>query len=85
LKAVTEERAKAIAQFDALKVELATNQAAHEQAKTDAQAATENYSHQLSEAQQLHLVKQGELMEQIQKISAELQVRELICISPSLV
>jgi len=76
LKAMAEEQAKIVAQIKILEDQLAGNQAAHEQTKADAQAASETYNEQLNEAQRLYLVKRGELTEQIQKISAELEAQE---------
>lgn len=75
LSSIAEEHAKVVAHLEALKAELAASQAAHEQANTDAQMATEDHNRRLSEAEQLHFAKQGELIEQIQRISAELEVR----------
>jgi len=75
LTSIAEEQAKVVEHLEALKAELAASQAAHEQANFDAQVATEDHNRRLGEAEQLHLAKQGELMEQIQRISAELEVR----------
>jgi predicted nucleic acid-binding Zn-ribbon protein len=77
LKAITEGHAKVMVHLEALKTELAASQVAQERVKTDAQEATEDHHRQLSEAEKLHLAKQGELMEQIRKISTELEVREM--------
>lgn len=75
LKVIADEQATAVAHLEALKQELGASQAALEQAKADAQVASEGYSSALEEAEKLHLSKQGELTEKIKQISEELEVR----------
>lgn len=77
LQAASEEQAKVAAQLDALKVDLAEALAAREQAKADRVTAEENHARQVQEAEKEYLNKQSELSEQIQKITAELEVRFL--------
>lgn len=74
LKAASEEQAKVASRLEALQTELAGAVAAHEQSKADAQTAVEEHIRKLEETEQGHLAKQGELSDEIKRITAELEV-----------
>lgn len=74
LQVASEERKNMVLALEALKGELATSMAAHEQVKIDVQAALVEHARQLEEAEQIHMRRQTELSEEIKKITAELEV-----------
>lgn len=63
-----------LSQLKALEGELAAAIAVNEQAKVDTQAAADEHQALLAEATDLHLEKEQALTEEIQKITAELEV-----------
>lgn len=76
LQVASEERKNMVLALEALKGELATSMAAHEQVKIDVQAALVEHARQLEEAEQIHMRRQTELSEEIKKITAELENQE---------
>ncbi len=75
LKAAGEEQSKVLAQLDSLKSELDAALSTHETLNYEALKTAEIHSRALDEAEQRYLARQSELSEEINKITAELEVR----------
>jgi chromosome segregation ATPase len=78
LEAASAERTKVVVALEALGEELATSVAAQEQARIDAQAALEEHARKLEEMEQVHKSQQTELSDEIERITAELEVMNLL-------
>lgn len=74
LQAASEEQDKLTSALEAIRTELAKSQAARDEAEANAREAAEQYALKLEQAEQGYLQKQSELMEQIKRITAELEV-----------
>jgi len=75
-EAAFEEQERLSASLEALKAELAAALAANDQAKAEALASVEEHARKLEEAELAHADKQGELSEQIRRITVELESQE---------
>lgn len=71
---VKDDLAKIIAELEASKADLAVAHAAHDDTRTEAQAAAEQHEQEMEEAEQSYLSKHIELSEEIKRITAELGV-----------
>ncbi|KAL4242122.1 hypothetical protein ABKN59_001888 [Abortiporus biennis] len=76
LRQAKEEYEKLTERMAELEAELTAAIATHEQAKADAEASANAHRAQLEEAEQLHLAKQNQLAEEIQRIGTELDSQE---------
>jgi DNA repair exonuclease SbcCD ATPase subunit len=74
LQAASEEQDKLTSALEALRVELANSQAAQDEIDAKAQAAVKEHALNLEQAEQAYVQKQGELMEEIKRITTELEV-----------
>ena len=78
LKAAADAQAAILARVEALQVQLAAAQAAHEQARLSAEAADEAHAQNVKELESGHTDKQNELIGEIKRITAELEVRSFV-------
>jgi chromosome segregation ATPase len=78
LAAASEERAKVIANLDALKIELAAAQSAYKQANRDAAAAAAKHAHELEDEQKAHIAQREEFAAQVDRISEVLSVSDTV-------
>lgn len=74
LQAASEEQDKLTSALEAIRTELAKSQATRDEAEANTREAAEQHALKLEQAEQGYLEKQSELMEQIKRITAELEV-----------
>lgn len=77
LQAASEQQKILLASLEAIRTELTASQAARDGADANAREAAEQHVLKIEQAEQENLQKQSEFIEQIKKISAELEVRDI--------
>ncbi|KAG6326987.1 hypothetical protein ID866_12102, partial [Astraeus odoratus] len=76
MRLLRDELTEAVGEIENLKSDLAVAEAAHDETRKEAEAASEEHERQLEESEQSYLSKHIEFSEEIKRLSAELEGQE---------